>query len=402
MLQGTGTGRAAQLAGRLRTPVEVLGYLFWLAADGVAALSGTPGAVAAPVIGGAVAAVVLARGRLGPHRAVTVAFGLSAAATVLGWAMRVVPAFPWPALPSMSFCEQLALAVVTISALQRTTNRDTVLVVLASGAVIVSSPLLRPGFDGTGTAFVSLSVMGWIGTAAIGLLLREAASRRRVQLHDARNAERMELARELHDVVAHHVTGIVVAAQAASVVARTRPDEVDRALASIENAGADALTAMRRMVGVLRGQTDGARTPGADLAAITELVRRFDEGVGGGVGGDRVRLRTDPGIEHAVLPAGVAATGYRVVQEALTNVRRHAPGAATVEVELHVRDEHLQVTVRNDGVGPERPAIPGGAGGFGLAGMGERVAALDGVLHAGPTGPGVWTVAARLPIGVRP
>ncbi|RZT88676.1 histidine kinase [Pseudonocardia sediminis] len=400
MLQGTGTGRAAQLAGRLRTPVEVLGYLFWLAADGVAALSGTPGAVAAPVIGAGVAAVVLARGRLGPHRAVTVAFGLSAAATVVGWTVRVVPALPWPALPSMSFCEQLALAVVTISALQRTTNRESVGVVVASGAVIVSSPLLRPGFDGTATAFVSLSVMGWIGTAAIGLALREAASRRRAQLQDARSAERMELARELHDVVAHHVTGIVVAAQAASVVARTRPDEVDRALASIEHAGADALTAMRRMVGVLRGQTDGARTPGADLAGIAELVRRFDQGVGGD--GDRVRLRTDPGIEHAVLPAGVAATGYRVVQEALTNVRRHAPGAATVEVELHVRDEHLQVTVRNDGVGPERPAIPGGAGGFGLAGMGERVAALDGVLHAGPTGPGVWTVAARLPIGVRP
>ncbi|MBW0106969.1 ATP-binding protein, partial [Pseudonocardia sp. KRD291] len=84
--------------------------------------------------------------------------------------------------------------------------------------------------------------------------------------------------------------------------------------------------------------------------------------------------------------------------EALTNVRRHASGASTVEVELHMRDEHLQVTVRNDGVVQERP-LPGGGGGFGLAGMGERVAALGGELAAGPTGPGVWTVAARLPIG---
>ncbi|MBW0106477.1 histidine kinase dimerization/phosphoacceptor domain-containing protein, partial [Pseudonocardia sp. KRD-291] len=167
----------------------------------------------------------------------------------------------------MSFGEQLALAVVTISALYRATHRDAVLVVLASGVVIVASPLLRPDVSGTGTAFVSLSVMGWIGAAAIGLMLREAGSRRRAELDDARSAERMELARELHDVVAHHVTGIVVAAQAASVVARTRPEEVDRALASIEHAGADALTAMRRMVGVLRGQAeDGARTPGADLA----------------------------------------------------------------------------------------------------------------------------------------
>lgn len=388
-----------RLVGRLRVPVEVLAYLFWLGLDLLYATNSSPEAtLGQPVIGGAVAAVVLARGRLGANRAAAAAFGLSAVATLVSGAAE---ALSLPALSSMSFCEQLALAVVTISALYRATHREALFVVLASGAVIVGSPLLRPDVGGVAATFVLLSVMGWIGAAAIGLMLREAASRRRVQLHDARNAERMELARELHDVVAHHVTGIVVAAQAASVVARTRPEEVDRALESIEHAGADALTAMRRMVGVLRGQAeDGARTPGADLAGITELVRRFD---GDGTGDGRlVRMRTDPGIEHAVLPAGVAATGYRVVQEALTNVRRHAPGAATVEVELHMRDEHLQVTVRNDGIGPERPTIPGGAGGFGLAGMSERVAALDGELAAGPTGPGVWTVAARLPIGVRP
>ncbi|MDN5918963.1 MAG: histidine kinase [Pseudonocardia sp.] len=395
MLQGT-EGRAARLAGRLRLPVEIGAYLFWLGVDGISTVSQTVGQA---VTGAAVAALVLARGRLGVNRAAAAAFGLSAASTLVSVAAS---GLSWPAVPTISFCEQLALAVVTVTALHRATHRDAVLVVLASGTVIIGSPLLRPDLGGTTTAFVSLSVMGWIGAAAIGLMLREAGSRRRAQLHDARNAERMELARELHDVVAHHVTGIVVAAQAASVVARTRPEEVDRALDSIEHAGADALLAMRRMVGVLRGQAeDGARTPGPDLAGIAELVRRFDDDSTGD--GGRVRLRTDPGIEHAVLPAGVAATGYRVVQEALTNVRRHAPGAATVEVELYMRDEHLQVTVRNDGVGPDRP-LPGAGGfgtggGFGLAGMGERVAALDGVLQAGPTGPGVWTVAARLPIG---
>jgi signal transduction histidine kinase len=207
----------------------------------------------------------------------------------------------------------------------------------------------------------------------------------------------MELARELHDVVAHHVTGIVVAAQAAAVVARKKPEEVDRALAAIETAGTDALAAMRSMVGVLRGQdgNEGARTPGAELAEVRTLIQRFDPDA------RMVRLTTDPGLEHAVLPAGVAATGYRVVQEALTNVRRHAPEATAVEVDIRVRDHALVLAVRSDGLRPmttPRATPRGGAGGFGLVGMAERVAALDGALSAGPTGPGVWTVAARLPL----
>ncbi|HYH28994.1 MAG TPA: ATP-binding protein, partial [Pseudonocardia sp.] len=154
----------------------------------------------------------------------------------------------------------------------------------------------------------------------------------------------------------------------------------------------DALTAMRRMVGVLRGQdTEGARTPGAELREVPALVARFDPD------GRLVRLVGDAGLEHAVLPPGVAATGYRVVQEALTNVRRHAPEAATVEVDVRIREEALQVSVRNDGV-PPGPVGPRPGSGFGLVGMGERVAALDGALTAGPTAPGVWTVSARLPL----
>ena len=111
-----------------------------------------------------------------------------------------------------------------------------------------------------------------------------------------------------------------------------------------------------------------------------------------------VHLSTDPGLEHAVMPPGVAATGYRVVQEALTNVRRHAPEAATVEVDVRIREEALLVSVRNDGVPPAPVSGRAGGSGFGLVGMGERVAALDGTLAAGPTAPGVWTVSVRLPL----
>jgi signal transduction histidine kinase len=288
-----------------------------------------------------------------------------------------------------SFTEQLALAFLVVAVLRGSRLRTALLLTAAAGVAIVWAPLGRIAGE---LAFAVFSAVGWGGAVAVGLALREIETRRRAALEEVRTAERMELARELHDVVAHHVTGIVVAAQAAAVVARTSPDDVDRALSAIETAGTDALAAMRSMVGVLRGQDgDGARTPGAELGEVRTLIERFDPDA------RMVRLSTDPGLEHAVLPAGVAATGYRVVQEALTNVRRHAPDATAVEVDIRLRDRALQLAVRSDGLRPGS-APRGGSGGFGLAGMAERVAALNGTLSAGPTAPGVWTVAARLPL----
>ncbi|WP_232661698.1 sensor histidine kinase [Pseudonocardia sp. TRM90224] len=376
---------------------ELAGYVFWFLIDLVFAANASSGLNL--VAGVTVAGIVLMRHRPGVGLApvATIAISVSLTFSVLAGVSSLGGRFAglWgnASLTDLSFTEQLALAVVVVQVLRRLPLR-TALTLAAFGAVaIVASPLARSAEVGIGT-FVLLSSLGWGGAAAIGLVLREIDTRRRAALDDVRTAERMELARELHDVVAHHVTGIVVAAQAAGVVARKSPEEVDKALAAIETAGTDALAAMRRMVGVLRGQdNDGARTPGAELAGVETLIERFDPD-------ERlVRLTTDPGLTSAVLPAGVAATGYRVVQEALTNVRRHAPEAAVVEVDIRIREEALHVHVRNDGV-PTVPHQPrGGSGGFGLVGMSERVAALGGGLTAGPTAQGVWTVAARLPLG---
>jgi len=380
---GAGRLRALRWAG---LAVEIAGYLVWLAVDCLALVGiGVPRGLATPLTGACVAVVVLLRRRPGVdvRHVATIAFAVSAIATLAGWLVHV---------PSMSFAEQLALAVVTIAALRHADDRTAVLLVLAAGVVIVASPYLRADIGLTRTGYTILSALGWGGTVAIGLVLREAGSRRASLLERARADERLVLARELHDVVAHQVTGIVVAAQAARVVVPADPD-VARSLAAIESAGADALAAMRAMVGVLRGG-DATRAPGAELGGIPEMVRRFDPD------GTRVRLLADPGFEHAVLPAGVAATGYRVVQEALTNVRRHAPAATSVEVEVRLRAEELVVGVRNDGAGAGSPAR-GATGGFGLAGMAERVGALDGTLHAGPCGAGVWSVTARLPVRAR-
>lgn len=389
---------------RFGLAAELAGYAVWLFVDGFlsvrAATSGYSGdlrSVENIAIGLLVAGVVVLRRRPAPGTvpvSVT-AVGLSITFSLLS-SGRLLPTFidlGRQTVGPFSFTEQLALAILVIAVLRRCELRTALLLSGAAAVAIVLSPILRAGSSGIDN-FATVSALGWGGAMAIGLVARELESRRRAALEEVRSSERMELARELHDVVAHHVTGIVVAAQAAAVVARTSPDDVDRALAAIETAGADALSAMRRMVGVLRGQdSDGARTPGAELGGVGRLVAHFDPD-------ERlVALTTDPGLEHAVLPAGVAATGYRVVQEALTNVRRHAPEASRVEVDVRIREGALLVSVRNDGVPAAMSAKPrGGSGGFGLAGMAERVTALDGALTAGPTAAGVWTVSARVPL----
>jgi signal transduction histidine kinase len=368
--------------------VELTGYGFWLLVDVVVAATGESGLgiVAAVVVPG----IVLTRRRrdIPLGKVASAAIGTSLMVST----MVAVLAPGGLSFGYLSFAEQLALAVIVVAVLHRCALRPALVLTAAAALAIVGSPIMRLAGPDAGALGVT-SALGWGGAVTVGLVVREFQTRRRAALDDVRTSERMELARELHDVVAHHVTGIVVAAQAAAIVARTSPDEVDRALAAIENAGTDALAAMRRMVGVLRGQqSEGARTPGADLREVPALVERFDP--------DRrlVRLTTDAGLEHAVLPAGVAATGYRVIQEALTNIRRHAPGAVAVEVDIRIREEALHVTVRNDAV-HAAPVVPrAGTGGFGLVGMSERVAALGGTLTAGPTAAGVWTVSALVPL----
>ncbi|TQM15708.1 sensor histidine kinase [Pseudonocardia kunmingensis] len=372
--------------------VELAAYGFWLLVDLVVVTSSTTPLALVPAV--AVPLIVLLRRRPQARLVPTAAAALtvSVLVSVLARTPLALLAPAGSTVFTLSFTEQLTLAVVVVLVLHRCELRPALVLTAVAAVAIVGSPVLRMT-DTNANSFSVLSALGWGGAVAIGLVLREVDTRRRAAVEDTRSAERMELARELHDVVAHHVTGIVVAAQAAAVVARTSPDDVDRALHAIETAGTDALTAMRRMVGVLRGQdTEGARTPGAELGEVPALVARFDPD------GRLVRLVTDPGLEHAVLPPGVAATGYRVVQEALTNVRRHAPEAATVEVDVRIREEALLVTVRNDGVPPGPMTPRAGGSGFGLVGMGERVTALDGALAAGPTAPGVWTVSARLPL----
>ncbi|KPI08147.1 integral membrane sensor signal transduction histidine kinase [Actinobacteria bacterium OK074] len=236
-------------------------------------------------------------------------------------------------------------------------------------------------------------------TAGFGAYLRERDRRRAEAVTETRRAERLAMATDLHDFVAHHVTGILVQAQMARMLAATGPDRLDPVLAGIEHAATEALASMRRTVGVLRDHEEpeesARRRPLGDLAALADLVHGFD-GVGGA---DRrtALLHRDPSVPDD-LPHEVQTAAFRVAQEALTNVRRHAADATEVTVALRYGDGNLEVAVRDDdrGTAPLPEAARGG--GFGLVGLTERVTALGGHLGARrrTEGPG-WEVVAVLP-----
>ncbi|GAB3914209.1 histidine kinase [Kibdelosporangium lantanae] len=220
---------------------------------------------------------------------------------------------------------------------------------------------------------------------------RERAQTISVAVTGAQQSERMALARELHDVVAHHVTGIVVQAQAARLVAEKDPRVAVKALERIEATGADALKAMRFMVASMRG-AKAAGTSEATEQATYDLGADLDNVVQH-FSGPPVTLELDL---PEVVPQQVGRSVLRLVQESLTNVGKHALGPKRVQVRVSGTDSELHVRVSDDGVG--RRANPvGGSGGYGLIGMRERVELLGGRFSAGPATPG-WRVEAWLPV----
>lgn len=218
--------------------------------------------------------------------------------------------------------------------------------------------------------------------------------------------ERARIARDMHDILAHAVSLMVVQAEAGPVVVRSDPARAEAAFDAIATAGRDAMTQLRRILGVLKEEErepGPRRLPQPGLTALPGLVRRVGESAG-----LRVELRTTG--EPGALPPDTEAAAYRIVQEALTNAARHA-GPAKVRVRIdygtrnttdHTTDHtgdrmgELTIGVDDDGAAdPDRPPVPG----TGLTGMHERVSALGGTLRAAPRAEGGFSVRARLPLG---
>ena len=211
--------------------------------------------------------------------------------------------------------------------------------------------------------------------------------------HTARG-ERARIARELHDVVAHHISMIAVQAETARLATPGMPAAGAQRLSEIGDTARAGLTEMRRLLGVLRedaqaaipGQQSADRQPQPGLRQLNELL----DGARDSSGASARLIVSGPA---ATLDPGVELAAYRIIQEALTNARRHAPGAA-IDVELRYTDDTLRLRIRDNGPGP--PAAPL-AGSHGLSGMRERAAGAGGALRTGPAPGGGFLIEASLP-----
>ena len=347
----------------------VAGFWAWRIATSWGAGYAVPDALAGAVM----SVLALLRRR---HHAGFAAAGLAVAALAIALSrLAGLPAEPGPGLV-------LGLSVLVGSAVAVLPIR-TAAAIATGGAAVAAASLLTDHVLGIPPVTV-LNAGAWLAALAYGTGTRLLSARRRAAAARIRRDERRRLARDLHDVVGYHLTHIVLRSQAAQLLARRPAPEAGRpgaeALADIETAGAEALGALRRVVGLLRDE-DGA-----------EPVASVARGLAGVVEAG-VRLRIPDG-EEATWPPEVAATVHRVVQESLTNVARHAPHAGSVTVDVTRHDGTLTVEIADDG-----PPTPARRPGHGIIGMRERVEALDGGLDAGPRadGPG-WSVRATLPV----
>ncbi|MGW1691225.1 sensor histidine kinase [Streptomyces sp. NPDC002399] len=335
-------------------------------------------------------------------------------------------------------CALLALLVPTV---RRMNGRaGAIACATVHGAAVAVLPL-RIGLHLTppaAAAEIGVLCLFWsllaAGAAALGGYLRGQDSRRRRALADQRREQLLEVARDLHDFASHDVMGVVVLVQAARLLAREDPERAMGLLPQMEEAGMQALAAMDRTVWTLNAQDDrdregdaagsgdasaepSGRPPRAECAARTHdrqrdlgelpaLAARFTR-----TGTVPARLDVPAGVLEG-LPAQVSATGYRIVMESLTNVRRHAPAAVTVRIAArrvpYGGGTALHLTVVDTagagaGAGAraaERtsPLPERSRGGLGLAGLTDRAKALGGTLTAGPHGTAGWQVAATLPL----
>ncbi|MGI5191437.1 sensor histidine kinase [Promicromonospora sp. CA-289599] len=268
-----------------------------------------------------------------------------------------------------------------------------------SGRAIVLGVAVVLAKMGTNVAlgFLTLADVG-IGclilgsTFALGLALRYRSGARRREREQVVLLERERLARDLHDVVGHHISAVAVRAQAGLAVSQTDPGAAAESLRVIEEQASRALAEMRTLVRVLRSDElrpgedggDGADelAPGPTLADVERLADPTVPHVG-------VDLEGDP----ARVSAAVGGAVHRIAQESVTNARRHARGATRIAVRVTVGETSVRLRVSDDGGAPVSPTRAG----YGLAGMRERAALLGGTLDAGPDAAG-WTVEANLPL----
>ena len=328
---------------------------------------------------------------------------------VFGWILATdIPAALWN--KHLIAWPALLIALYTVAALR---SRQAALVCagLFEIATVVGLALLARNTV-PGWRFLAISYTGMIA-AALGLGLYSATRRAWLaELHDradrlererdqqgalAAAAERARIAREMHDVTAHHLTVMVTLSEAAAAASASSPERAAEVMRSVSATGRRALADTRRLLGVLRQHPgDDPAVALAPVPDLTQLDALIEEVRSAGLQTTLEVCGQAPDV-----PAGVQLTVYRLVQEALTNTLKHGGAGARAAVRLQFRPGELLVDIDDDGAGvppAPRPAsgpAPGTAGG-GLVGMRERARAYGGDVQAGPRQPGGWNVSARL------
>ncbi|MFJ3986237.1 sensor histidine kinase [Streptomyces fungicidicus] len=337
------------------------------------------------------AAAALAFRRRAPRTVLALASGASVVESVTGD----------PRAP-VAMCAVIALYTVAATTDRPTTWRIGLLTTtVLTGASMAAGPL--PWY-----AQENLAIFAWTGIGATAgdavrsrrafvQAIRERAERaERTREEEARRRvaeERLRIARDLHDVVAHHIALVNVQAGVAAHVMDRRPDQAKEALAHVREASRSALGELRATVGLLRqsGDPEAPTEPAPGLDRLDELAGTFRSA--------GLPVEVARGDEGTGLPAAVELAAYRIVQEALTNVRKHAGADARAEVSVVRVGPRIEITVLDDGAGQDQDHAPGG--GHGLLGMRERVTALGGTLTTGPRYGGGFRVHAILPVTTR-
>ena len=311
--------------------------------------------------------------RVRPLPVFVVCFGTASAVE----ALSIVGDVTWDGLDTSAFMLVLPYALTRWAS-----GRD-----VGIGLLVMTVPLTVSGVAGHPGGNLVGGALVMLLSCTIGFAVRYAADLRAEEVAGLRSRERAVLARELHDTVAHHVSAIAVQAQAGRVVADTRPEAAVEALRVIEDEATRALDEMRSMVVALRQGDQADLRPQQGIRDLPQLERH------GGATGPRVAVTIADGLDE-VRPS-VDAACFRLAQEAVTNALRHARHASKVEVRVDGDDDHVRLTVVDDGRGSGTSMLS--APGFGLVGMTERAQLLGGTFDAGPRPGGGWAVAATLP-----
>jgi len=318
---------------------------------------------------------------------------------VFAWCFAVAAATGWWAM-QIVWSPALLVALYTVAAVRARRAALIAAALLAVAVVLASRHVVPGGWLESSVALIAcvIAALGLgLYTAARHALVAELRERaRRLELERdqqgqlAAAAERARIAREMHDIVAHHLTAIVTLSDGAAIQVRRAPERAEAAMAEVAKTGRLALRDTRQLLGVLRQDDAPAElSPLSGGISLDELIER--------VRTTGLAVQYETAGDSSVASSAILLCVYRVIQEALTNTMKHAGRSARATVRVEYAPAEIRVLAEDDGQGSVPLPFP--PSGHGLEGMRERVRAFGGDVSSGPRSPHGWTVAARLPVG---